>query len=172
RHLVFLHRRARRRLVFLRGDEGEAPPHLSARGRGHYLVFPREDEAVPRSPARRRGVSSSSSSGTKCRLVFPCGDEIAPRSPAGRRGAASSSSSGMRRRLAFPRRDEAAPRSPTPRLPAGMRRRLVSPVRRGYASGMHCAYRSMSGTILYRSDTNMPIGPIRRTLLKMPLIAT
>ncbi|RWW40039.1 hypothetical protein BHE74_00054580, partial [Ensete ventricosum] len=50
------------------------------------LIFPHGDEATPHSPARRRGVASSSGSRTRHRLVFPRGDEATPRSPAGRRG--------------------------------------------------------------------------------------
>ncbi|RWW09097.1 hypothetical protein GW17_00027430 [Ensete ventricosum] len=83
----------RRRLVFQRGDEGEAPPRLSTRGQGHYLVFPRGDETASCSLAGRQGVALSSSSGTRRRLVFPRWDEAAPRSPA---GIASSSSSGTK----------------------------------------------------------------------------
>ncbi|RWV92920.1 hypothetical protein GW17_00044663 [Ensete ventricosum] len=72
-HIGFL-----RRLVFLRGDEGEALPRLPARGGGRCLVLPLEDEA-------------SSSSGMRRRLVFSCGDETTPRLPARGRDSASSS---------------------------------------------------------------------------------
>ncbi|RRT34149.1 hypothetical protein B296_00049770 [Ensete ventricosum] len=77
--------RSRRRLVFPREDEGEAPPRLPAWGLGHCLVFPHGDMATPRSPTGRRGVASSSGSRTRHRLVFQLGDEAAPCLPTGMR---------------------------------------------------------------------------------------
>ncbi|RZR92326.1 hypothetical protein BHM03_00020606 [Ensete ventricosum] len=85
----------RRCLVLLL--EGEAAPHLPALCRGdasfsrwktprspagRCLVFLRWDEALPRSSARRRGSTSSSSAGTRCCLVLTLEDEASPRLPA------------------------------------------------------------------------------------------
>ncbi|RWW27541.1 hypothetical protein GW17_00008024 [Ensete ventricosum] len=107
--LVFLRGRVRRRLVFLRWDEGEAVPRLSARGRGSCFAFLRGDEATTRSPATpglpargcgrclifpRGGQGGAAASFTH--LVFQLSDEAAPRLSG--------------RCLVFPCGDEALPR--------------------------------------------------------------
>ncbi|RWW61372.1 hypothetical protein BHE74_00031573, partial [Ensete ventricosum] len=75
-----------------------------------------EDEASPRSHARRRGVALFPRGETRSHLIFPWGDEESPRSPARRRGVASFSRDETSR-LVLPREDEALPHliSPTDR---------------------------------------------------------
>ncbi|RWV91481.1 hypothetical protein GW17_00046232 [Ensete ventricosum] len=118
RRLVFSFAGIRRCLVLLL--EGEV-------GTRRRLIFLRCDEASPRSPAGRQGVTSSSCVGTRRYLIFLLEGEATPRLRALGRGAASffcwkarqcsSSNTGTRRCLVLLLEGEAAP--PLPALGRG-----------------------------------------------------